>query len=358
MVAPKPRTTMRAVWTFLRRARDRFERFAREVPATSLRLQGVIDAIARVEHQMLHEDPDLPLRRLRSPKDAPDPEVNRVQALARRVTELEDAVRVREEQLAMLAHDLRGPLSPVMLLVSSLRAHLDNTDLVDRVAMRVRVDGVAHRLHALVHRLDMLLDATHLQTGEVALTPEAVNLVELTQQVVSEVSGAVYQPPEVRYLGVKALVGQWDRHRVDQIVRNLVTNALRFGAAQPIEIVFDKLDDRAVLVIRDRGIGMMAADLERIFDKHERLGRRGGAGLGLWIVKQLVDAMHGTISVRSGPGAGAEFKVTLPVGLSPSPRPFFDDVHRPADEVGDAAIAVERVPGERGRDGRPHSDPA
>jgi signal transduction histidine kinase len=110
-------------------------------------------------------------------------------------------------------------------------------------------------------------------------------------------------------------VGRWDRLRLDQIVTNLLSNALKYGPGKPIEIRLQSHDSAAVLAVRDEGIGIPPEDQARIFERFERAvspRHFGGLGLGLWIVKQIVTAMGGTISVRSEAGNGSEFTVVLP----------------------------------------------
>jgi len=108
--------------------------------------------------------------------------------------------------------------------------------------------------------------------------------------------------------------GHWDRGRIDQVVSNLVANAFKYGKGEQIEVRVAREDSHAVLSVRDRGIGIAAADQNRIFDRFERaVSARNFGGLGLWIVHQLVTAHGGTISVESEPGHGATFTVRLPL---------------------------------------------
>ena len=111
------------------------------------------------------------------------------------------------------------------------------------------------------------------------------------------------------------VVGKWDRFRVDQVVNNLLSNAIKFGLGKPIEVSIGKRAARAVLVIRDGGIGIAREALPRLFKPFERaVSERnyGGLGIGLHIAKTTVDAMGGSIDVDSEPGKGAVFTVELP----------------------------------------------
>jgi len=109
--------------------------------------------------------------------------------------------------------------------------------------------------------------------------------------------------------------GAWDRLRIEQVVSNLLENALKFGDGKPVDVVLRDRGDSASIVVRDRGIGIAVADQERVFERFERaVSERhySGIGLGLWICRRIVEAHGGTISVASGPGEGATFEVVLP----------------------------------------------
>jgi two-component system, OmpR family, sensor kinase len=112
------------------------------------------------------------------------------------------------------------------------------------------------------------------------------------------------------------VVGVWDRLAVEQVVENLLSNALKFGAGSPVTLTLRADDQAAQLVIRDRGIGISEADRSRIFERFERAvtqSEHGGFGVGLWLANQLIVAMGGTISIESIPGQGATFLVRLPL---------------------------------------------
>jgi signal transduction histidine kinase len=110
-------------------------------------------------------------------------------------------------------------------------------------------------------------------------------------------------------------VGAWDASRLDQVITNLLSNAIKYGAGKPVEITVDVTGDRAVLAVHDYGLGIPTEDQDRIFRRFERAASSrnyAGIGLGLWIVKQIVEALGGTVSVDSRPELGATFTVDLP----------------------------------------------
>ena len=110
-------------------------------------------------------------------------------------------------------------------------------------------------------------------------------------------------------------MGRWDAGRLHQILDNLLSNAVKYGRNKPIEVIVSALADKARLEVRDQGIGVAAEDQARIFERFERAASDrhfAGFGLGLWIVRRIVEAMGGRISVTSEPGVGSVFQVDLP----------------------------------------------
>jgi signal transduction histidine kinase len=166
---------------------------------------------------------------------------------------------------------------------------------------------------------------SRIAAGRLELHVEVVDLA----QVVSEV-GARFTDEAARVgspLNVHApaaVVGRWDRSRLDQVITNLLSNAIKYGDCKPIDISLRTENDRAVVTIRDRGLGIAPHDHERIFGRFERAASSrhfGGIGLGLWIVKQIIDALGGTVAVESKPDQGSTFTVDLPLQVEKARHP-------------------------------------
>jgi signal transduction histidine kinase len=214
------------------------------------------------------------------------------------------------------SHELRTPLTSLKLEVANLSriARRTGPDGAARLVAKVeKIDSQAARLHRLI---DELLDVSRIAAGRLELHVEVVDLA----QVVNEV-GARFTDEAARVgsmLNVHApaaVVGRWDRSRLDQVITNLLSNAIKYGDCKPIDIGVTGENDRAIVTIRDRGLGIASDDHQRIFGRFERAASSrhyGGIGLGLWIVKQIIDALGGTVSVESTPGSGSTFTVELP----------------------------------------------
>jgi PAS domain S-box-containing protein len=236
------------------------------------------------------------------------------------------AVKLRDEFLSVASHELRTPLTALRLQIDSVTRSLERRPAEHLASGRLAASaGDARtqvgRLTSLVERL---LDISRFGDGRLALDREDLDLVEIAGGVV-EVMGehARVMGCELRFKAPPTLRGSWDRIRLEQLITNLLSNALKFGARHPVDVAVDEgpKEDGAVarLTVTDRGIGIDPQYQRRIFGRFERAvspRNFGGLGLGLWVAKQIVDAHGGTISVRSTPGEGATFTVVLPAATS------------------------------------------
>lgn len=160
-----------------------------------------------------------------------------------------------------------------------------------------------------------LLDVSRLGSGHLVLEPQPVDLAELARAVVARFA-AQPETPEISVVCEGRPVGVWDLFRLDQVITNLVSNALKYGEGKPVEVQVGSADGQARLCVVDHGIGVPSDQQERIFGRFERAvpaRNYAGLGLGLWIVKQVVEASGGGVSVESAKGEGARFTVRLPL---------------------------------------------
>ncbi|MDY7227027.1 ATP-binding protein [Hyalangium rubrum] len=232
----------------------------------------------------------------------------------------EEGVRLRDEFLSVASHELKTPLTPLALRLSMLKREAQGSQPGQLPREReVRHLEVAERqVKKLAELVGDLLDVSRLSTGRMKLELEPVDLSALVSEVVSR-----FEPEAERVscrLELRAhpnLVGRWDRLRLEQVVTNLLSNALKYGAGRPIHITVDADGARAQLIVRDEGIGIAPDDLQRIFGRFERaVSERhyGGLGLGLYVTRQFVQAMGGTVEAQSVLGQGATFTAVLPLG--------------------------------------------
>jgi PAS domain S-box-containing protein len=232
--------------------------------------------------------------------------------------QLERAVRVRDDFLSIAGHEIRTPLTALLLNLKTLThaAHaIDTCDEQRRFLARLeRARDNTQRLQRLV---EDLLDVSRIASTRLALEPEELDLAELVRTVVQRQQEQVGRTDgALRVHAPATLRGRLDRLRVEQVVSNLLTNALKYGAGQPIDVELTGSGDRAILRVVDRGIGIDAEHQTRIFERFERavsIRHYGGFGLGLWIARQVVEASGGSIAVESVLGSGSTFTVSLPL---------------------------------------------
>ena len=236
----------------------------------------------------------------------------------RLIEELREAIQARDEFVAIAAHELRNPMTPILMQVGSLLA-------AARDPRRCRPELLAPRLEILelavrefVRRSTALLDVSRIAAGNVRLEPAATDFTGVVQAVIDRagVAARMARSPLEADLQ-EGVVGLWDRLALEQVAENLLSNAIKFGAGKPVSVRLRSDGRTAHLAIRDRGIGIPEEDRARIFARFERaVARRehGGFGIGLWLANQLVTAMGGTIAVEGAPGVGTTFTVTLPLG--------------------------------------------
>ncbi|BDG08763.1 sensor histidine kinase [Anaeromyxobacter paludicola] len=246
---------------------------------------------------------------------------------ARLYRDSQDAVRIRDEFLSVASHELKTPLSALRLNVQSLARGVAR-GVVDRTVLLDRVKSAERQTDRLARLIEKLLDISRITAGKLVLQLEELDLAAVTGEVVARALEETRGEVPIHCALEGDLVATCDRLRLDQVVTNLVSNALKYGGGKPVDVRLRREGERARLTVRDHGIGIAPSDQERIFGRFERAvtgHHYGGLGLGLWIVRQIVDALDGKIAVESTPGGGSTFTVLLPlaprVGCAERPEP-------------------------------------
>lgn len=239
-------------------------------------------------------------------------------ALEARLQELTRELEAHDAFLGTLAHELRNPLSPIYMQAQYLLevARQAESGSISAEWLYGRLQTFCGHLERFVKMLDRILVVSRASGGRMALELESFDLAELVRQTCSSYENQIVSAKSSLLLQVPPiLVGTWDRLRVEQIVNNLLSNAIRYGAGSAIEVELAADAGVVRLSVRDHGIGIAPHDQARIFERFQRATERrqtGGFGIGLWIVRESCRALQGTIEVASAPGEGAEFRVTLP----------------------------------------------
>jgi signal transduction histidine kinase len=243
-----------------------------------------------------------------------------VEQLRHTQRKLEHAVRMRDDFMSMVSHELRTPLNTLYLETQLRQLHVSKGRLESFAAERLpaMIERDQRQIRNMVRLIDDMLDVTRMRRDALSIQPQPVDLAALARTVVeglrhqAEAAGseiALEAPGELR--------GVWDEFRIEQVLTNLLTNALRYGRGKPVEMMLSKAGDTARITVRDQGIGIAPEDQERIFEQFERTDdsrkHASGLGLGLYITRKIVGLHHGRIEVESTPGHGALFKVELPL---------------------------------------------
>jgi len=236
--------------------------------------------------------------------------------LHEQITELREAVSARDAFIAIAAHELRNPMTPIRgqaeLLLRKVRRGGCSTDEIE-----FGLERIEWLINQYMKRASALLDVSRITSGKLSLTPERVQLASVMRASVASLLPLAQHAGSTIELAVPdSLVGEWDSLAIEQIIDNLVSNAIKYGAGKPITLSAAAEGRSALIRVRDHGIGIPDEERARIFDRFERAIGSGshatGFGIGLWLVRQLVEAMDGEVTVDTPAGGGTLFAVKLP----------------------------------------------
>jgi PAS domain S-box-containing protein len=232
------------------------------------------------------------------------------------------AIQARDEFLSIASHELKTPLTPLRLQTQAVLRMIKNRQLHELEPERLikMVQTSDKQITRIAQLIEDLLDVSRINGGRLTFELEEFDLGALVQEVVDRFATQIQADGcTVRIDASPAATGKWDRFRVEQVVVNLLTNALKYGAGQPIEIRVGAHPDGVAIEVRDHGIGIAKADQERIFRRFERAVSStyfGGLGLGLFIVSEILRAHGGRIEVESEEKRGSLFRAILPADSS------------------------------------------
>lgn len=251
-------------------------------------------------------------------RDAAGQTIGRVEVY-RDITAERRARRSRDDFLGLVGHELRTPLAAISGYLDLAARSLPRLD-IPQTPQRERLASYLQRGRANVDRIvrlvDTLLTVERFESGRWPVALRPVDLAGIVSESVANYAGASARPISLRLPNGRVLIAG-DPDRLDQVVTNLLSNAARHaspGFAPDVELAVD--GPEAILTVSDDGAGVPHSERERIFDRFYRLpevGFRSGMGLGLFVVRQLVDAHGGTVVVGERAGGGATFTVRLPL---------------------------------------------
>jgi PAS domain S-box-containing protein len=228
-----------------------------------------------------------------------------------RLAQAQEAVRLRDEFLSIASHELKTPLTVLQLQLEALSERIRSLD----AGLAERIQRTTRASDRLTHLVDSLLDVSRIATGKFDLEKQRMDLSQVAREVVERMSEAASAASSrIEVVVPPHLEGTWDKIRVEQVITNLLGNAIKYAAGTAIRLnVFEEAES-AVIEVRDRGPGL-PPEGDQLFERFERaasIRNYGGLGLGLYIVQQIAEAHGGSVAAMNAPEGGARFLVRLP----------------------------------------------
>jgi signal transduction histidine kinase len=230
-----------------------------------------------------------------------------------------DEIRARDEFLSIASHELKTPLSAMLLQLQTVLHNVRNVSLANFSVENLlkMLDSAEQQSRRLSKMINDLLNVSLITTGKLDLEKEPMNLSETVIDCVERISEKAKKDGIRIQLHTKENInGNWDKVRIEQAVSNLLTNALKYGDGNPVEVTTVKQGDTAKVIVKDHGIGIPAHKHSKIFARFERAVQNDsieGLGVGLYITQQIVQAHEGKIEVESKEHKGSTFTISLPM---------------------------------------------
>ncbi len=232
--------------------------------------------------------------------------------------ELERALTMRDDFMSLVGHELRTPLNTLHVESQIRQLRLDRGEMsaFSEENLRVMVARDSRQIKSMIRLINDMNDVSRIQNDKLSIQPDTTNLSRLLHGIVADLTQQAEAAGSRFELDAQAdVTGMWDEFRIEQIIINLLTNALRYGDSKTITVTLSANAATAELKVRDQGLGIPSTEQVRIFEKFERGNTKKaseGLGMGLYIARQLAEAHKGTLVVESTLGTGSTFTLILP----------------------------------------------
>jgi signal transduction histidine kinase len=227
----------------------------------------------------------------------------------------QEATKIRDEFISIASHELKTPLTSLKLQTQMSKRLVTKAETFTPERIQKQLDYTIHQIDRLNKLVDDMLDITRINTGKLQLYKKPFDLSVLVEELVERfMPQFVSVGCQVKSQIEANIIGEWDSYKIEQVLNNLFSNAIRYSPRNPISIRLKKESDKAILNVQDQGIGIDPANMERIFERFERASSAAsGLGLGLYITRQILDLHNGKIRVESELGKGSNFIIELPL---------------------------------------------
>jgi signal transduction histidine kinase len=235
--------------------------------------------------------------------------------LASFVEERNKLIKQRDDFISIAAHELRTPLASLKMQLNLLGKFLTGVDFTKKEKLLPLLENSQNQLERFSALVEDLLDINRLRSHRIVLNKSEVNLNRLIDFVIKRYEFELTKAQCSLKLSLEPVTGFWDEVRLEQVLVNLLNNAIKFGAGKSIELETRHHGNNVTIKVTDHGIGIAKNDQTRVFDPYERavsFKSFSGVGLGLFITREIVKAHHGNIKVESELGEGASFQIQLP----------------------------------------------
>lgn len=233
----------------------------------------------------------------------------------------QNAIKARDEFVSIASHELKTPITSLKMQLQMLlrTINVDTGASPSPQKLQKTLENSTHQVDRLTILIEDLLDVTRIEKGKLTYNFEQVNISELVTEMVERFTEDFKRAHCALEVEIEDGVFCFcDLYRIEQVVTNLFTNAIKYGSENPVKITVAQEEGHAIFAVKDNGMGIPKEKHSKIFERFERAissTNISGLGLGLYISKQIIDAHQGSIKVESELNQGATFKVSLPTGL-------------------------------------------
>lgn len=229
------------------------------------------------------------------------------------------AIQARDDFLALASHELSTPLTTLKLASQIRKRQIQSGDysLCEPSHVIKILNEDAKQIDRLQRLINSMLDVKYITEGKLQLKKEIIDLTKVMNEIIERLNPQIVSSnSEVIFEAKYSILGCWDRCKIEQVFTNLLTNAVKYGSGKPIIVNVTKTETVAEIIVKDKGIGISSQDYERIFQPFERAvatNNISGLGIGLYIVKQYVEAHGGYVQIESQLNRGTVIIVNLPL---------------------------------------------